>query len=430
MMSIGLLQKGRDMDSSAEEKSWENEEVIHSEGEVLIVDDEPEILDLMENLLDMEGFKVLRAESGEEALKIAKGKSLSVVISDYRMPGMNGIELISELNKSHKDVPMIIATGYADVNIAIEAINKGGAYKLFKKPWDPFDLLQEIKLAIEYSYSEKIRRELESELQKQNDILEVKVLQRTSELDKVIKELQEANDTISQSYLHLLQSDKLSTMGLMAGTIAHDIANPLTVVLSRARMILMKDDIEGSLAENLNIIVRNSLKIDRLITSITRFAKKSSTEFKHFNIEEVLQEVLLMFSKSIKMKTVVVEENYEKDSAYVWGEPNQLEQVFTNLIQNAVQAMDTNGKLIISTKSVDGFMRVTLEDSGPGIPEDKLDEIFEAFYTTKDEGTGLGLNICKRIIHEHSGEIRVVSELGKGTKFIIDLPVNPNGRKD
>ena len=204
---------------------------------------------------------------------------------------------------------------------------------------------------------------LTREGEKQNDILEVKVLQRTSEVDKVIKELQEANDTISQSYLHLLQSDKLSTMGLMAGTIAHDIANPLTVVLSRARMILMKDDIEDSLAENLNIIVRNSLKIDRLITSITRFAKKSSTEFKHFNIEEVLQEVLLMFSKSIKMKTVVVEENYEKDSAYVWGEPNQLEQVFTNLIQNAVQAMDTNGKLIISTKSVDGFMRVKLENS-------------------------------------------------------------------
>lgn len=429
-MSIELAQKEQFADTSVKDNLWVNEGVNQSDGEVLIVDDEPEILDLMENLLDMEGFGVLRAESGEEALKISKGKSLSVVISDYRMPGMNGIELITELKKTHIGVPMIIATGYADVNIAIEAINNGGAYKLFKKPWDPFDLLQEIKLAIEHSYSEKIRRELEAELQKQNDILEVKVLQRTSELDAVIKELQEANDTITQTYQHLLQSDKLATMGLMAGTVAHDIANPLTVVISRARMILMKEDIEESLANNLNIIVRNSLKIDRLITSITRFAKKSSMEFKHFNIEEVIQEVLLMFSKSIKMKTVLVEENYEENSVEVWGEPNQMEQVFTNLIQNAVQAMDLNGKLFINTKFIDGYLRVTLEDTGPGIPEDKLEDIFEAFYTTKDDGTGLGLNICKRIIHEHSGEIRVVSELGKGTKFTIDLPVNPNDRKD
>lgn len=429
-MSIELAQKEQLADTMVKDNSWVNEGVNQSDGEVLIVDDEPEILDLMENLLEMEGFGVLRAESGEEALKISKGKSLLVVISDYRMPGMNGIELITELKRTHIGVPMIIATGYADVNIAIEAINNGGAYKLFKKPWDPFDLLQEIKLAIEHSYSEKIRRELEAELQKQNEILEVKVLQRTSELDAVIKELQEANDTITQTYQHLLQSDKLATMGLMAGTVAHDIANPLTVVISRARMILMKEDIEESLANNLNIIVRNSLKIDRLITSITRFAKKSSMEFKHFNIEEVIQEVLLMFSKSIKMKTVLVEENYEENSVNVWGEPNQMEQVFTNLIQNAVQAMDLNGKLFINTKSIDGYLRVTLEDTGPGIPEDKLEDIFEAFYTTKDDGTGLGLNICKRIIHEHSGEIRVVSELGKGTKFTIDLPVNPNDRKD
>lgn len=429
-MSIELLQNKQYEDTSVEDNVRVNEEVIHSNGEVLIVDDEPEILDLMENLLEMEGFGVLRAESGEEALKIAKGKSLSVVISDYRMPGMNGIELITELNKSHSGVPMIIATGYADVNIAIEAINKGGAYKLFKKPWDPFDLVQEIKLAIEYSYSEKIRRELESELQNQNDILEVKVLQRTSELDKVIKELQEANDTITETYQHLLQSDKLATMGLMAGTVAHDIANPLTVVISRARMLLMKDDIEESLSENLNIIVRNSLKIDRLIRSITRFAKKSSMEFSHFNIEEVIQEVLLMFSKAIKMKTVEVEENYDQYSVNVWGEPNQLEQVFTNLVQNAIQAMDSNGKLSINTKSIRGYLRVTIEDTGPGIPKDKLDDIFEAFYTTKEEGTGLGLNICKRIIHEHSGEISVVSELGKGTIFTIDLPVSPDDRKE
>ena len=125
-----------------------------------------------------------------------------------------------------------------------------------------------------------------------------------------------------------------------------------------------------------------------------------------------------------------VEEKYEEKSVNVWGEPNQMEQVFTNLIQNAVQAMDLNGKLFINTKLVEGYLRVSLEDTGPGIPKDKLDDIFEAFYTTKDEGTGLGLNICKRIIHEHSGQIRVISELGKGTKFTIDLPVNPNGRKD
>ena len=405
------------------------EEVEQFESTILIVDDEEDILKLMKNLLEMKGYKALMAPDGETALKISKGVDLGAVISDYRMPGMNGVELLSRLREEHTDVPMILATAFADVNIVIEAINKGRAYKLIRKPWDPFDLQQEVKSAVEYSISEKRRKELEARLKEQNEILEERVLERTSELDKVIEELQAANDTISQTYQHLLQSDKLATMGLMAGTIAHDIANPLTVVLARARLLLMKGTLGDAESENLNIIIKNSQKIERLIFSITRFARKSSNEYTDIDLMEVLRESLLMLSKSLNVQSITLEEIYEMEEPIVWGEPNELEQVFTNLIQNALQAMETGGKLTIRVNLKDNFIRIIFEDTGPGIPEEKLNDIFEAFYTTKKEGTGLGLNICKRIIQEHSGKISVESKIGEGTKFVIDLPEHGNGRK-
>lgn len=405
------------------------EEVEQFESTILIVDDEEDILKLMKNLLEMEGYKALMAPDGETALKISKGVDLGAVISDYRMPGMNGVELLSRLREEHTDVPMILATAFADVNIVIEAINKGRAYKLIRKPWDPFDLQQEVKSAVEYSISERRRKELEVRLKEQNEILEERVLERTSKLDKVIEELQAANDTISQTYQHLLQSDKLATMGLMAGTIAHDIANPLTVVLARARLLLMKGTLGDAESNNLNIIIKNSQKIERLIFSITRFARKSSNEYTDIDLMEVLRESLLMLSKSLNVQSITLEEIYEIEEPIVWGEPNELEQVFTNLIQNALQAMETKGKLTIRVNLKDNFIRIIFEDTGPGIPEEKLDDIFEAFYTTKKEGTGLGLNICKRIIQEHSGKISVESKIGEGTKFVIDLPEHGNGRK-
>ena len=405
------------------------EEVEQFESTILIVDDEEDILKLMKNLLEMKGYKALMAPDGETALKISTGVDLGAVISDYRMPGMNGVELLSRLREEHTDVPMILATAFADVNIVIEAINKGRAYKLIRKPWDPFDLQQEVKSAVEYSISEKRRKELEARLKEQNEILEERVLERTSELDKVIEELQAANDTISQTYQHLLQSDKLATMGLMAGTIAHDIANPLTVVLARARLLLMKGTLGDAESENLNIIIKNSQKIERLIFSITRFARKSSNEYTDIDLMEVLRESLLMLSKSLNVQSITLEEIYEIEEPIVWGEPNELEQVFTNLIQNALQAMETGGKLTIRVNLKDNFIRITFEDTGPGIPVEKLSDIFEAFYTTKKEGTGLGLNICKRIIQEHSGKISVESKIGEGTKFVIDLPEHGNGRK-
>ena len=427
-MSIDILKRENEAINEAT-ADLKIEEVKHYKSTVLIVDDEEDILKLMENLLEMDGYKALMAPDGETALKISKGVDLGAVISDYRMPGMNGVELLSRLREEHADVPMILATGFADVNIVIEAVNKGRAYKLIRKPWDPFDLQQEVRSAVELSTSERKRKELESKLKEQNEILEEMVRERTSELDKVIEELRAANDTITETYQHLLQSDKLATMGLMAGTVAHDIANPLTVVLSRARLLLMKGTLGDDESDNMNIIIKNSQKIERLIFSITRFARKSSNEYTDINIIEVLRESLLMLSKSLNVHSITLEEIYEVEEPIVWGEPNELEQVFTNLIQNALQAMETRGKLTIRINLKDNFIRVILEDTGPGIPAEKLSDIFEAFYTTKKEGTGLGLNICKRIIQEHSGKISVESKIGKGTKFVIDLPEHKNGRK-
>ena len=133
-----------------------------------------------------------------------------------------------------------------------------------------------------------------------------------------------------------------------------------------------------------------------------------------------------MLSKSIKVNSIELNEKYKIEAPIVWGDPNKIEQVFTNIIQNALQAMQNNGRLDIEVIKIDKSIHVIISDSGPGIPKNKITEIFEAFYTTKEEGTGLGLNICKRIIEEHEGHINVESVLEEGTKFTIDLPLERN----
>lgn len=246
-----------------------------------------------------------------------------------------------------------------------------------------------------------------------------------SQLKEKITELEDANRKIEETYRHLAQAEKLSTIGLMAGTVAHDINNPLSVISGRVQLLLMKADPSSREAQVFQIIMDQVEWINTLIKSLSTYSRKSKGERQPTSLVPCIENALVLTQHLLDENGIQLERIFNRDLPDVLGNANELEQVFMNLIQNAVQAMKTGGKLTIEVSPDDmGQVCTRVSDTGVGIPERVLDKIFEPFYTTKEEGegTGLGLLICKRIVDGHHGTIEVMSEVGRGTTFLVKIP--------
>ncbi|MCF7802865.1 MAG: response regulator [Candidatus Marinimicrobia bacterium] len=397
---------------------------------ILFVDDEPIIRKIVRSLLKKQPYTVLLAESGEEGLKILKDKSVVLVISDYKMEGMDGIEFLSLVEKKYPDIIRMMVTGFANVNVMTDAINQGRIFKILQKPWDRNEFLDAVHGAFELSRSQNEQKNMERKYISHAREMEQRVRERTKELSLVINELQKRNEKLAATHQQLLQSDKMASLGLMAGTLAHDISNPLFVIQGNVEILSIRDYIQPADREILQKIKEQIRRIESLVQSIRNYSKKSAGNFEKLNLIDALEESFVLTRKMINVKNIEVVTHYPENIPYIYGNQNQIEQVFMNIIQNGVQAMEDDGTLTceiehVSFNGEDGPIpswQVTITDTGSGIPQEKLDEIFDAFYTTKDEGTGLGLNICYRIVEEHNGHIDVFSTIDKGTSFVMNYP--------
>lgn len=247
------------------------------------------------------------------------------------------------------------------------------------------------------------------------------------------EELAHLNAELREIYDQLIQSEKMSSLGLMAGAVAHDINNPLCVIMGHAQLLLMHKEKEDSEGSSLQAILNQTERIDRLVKSLKGYARKSEGGHAPTAISKCLEDALLLTEKHLYTNRVEVIKEVDRDLPQILGDGNKLEQVCMNVIQNAAQAMSDGGTLRIRASrngtGPDGRSTgivVRFEDNGPGIAEDTLDRIFQPFYTTKgpEEGTGLGLSICKRIMEEHGGRLDVESEVGAGATFSLWFPVD------
>ncbi|MCD6334562.1 MAG: response regulator [Candidatus Latescibacteria bacterium] len=250
------------------------------------------------------------------------------------------------------------------------------------------------------------------------------------------EELARVNEELRDIYNQLIQSEKMSSLGLMASTVAHDINNPLSVIMGHAQLLLMRKEKNEAEEKPVRAILNQAERIDRLVRSLKEYARKSEGAHVPTAISKCLENALLLTEKHLSTNSVEVILEVDRDLPRIMGDGNKLEQVCMNVIQNAAQAMSDGGTLRIRASGngtgPDGRSTgivVRFEDNGPGIPEDTLDRIFEPFFTTKgpEEGTGLGLSICKRIVEEHGGRLDVESEAGVGTAFSLWLPTDENG---
>ncbi|MBN3554126.1 PAS domain-containing protein [Fictibacillus nanhaiensis] len=225
----------------------------------------------------------------------------------------------------------------------------------------------------------------------------------------------------------LLKSEKVSLIGDLAAGIAHEIRNPLTSIAGLVQLINESDHEKNTFFKD--IILTEINRINFIVSELMVLAKPHAVYFSWFNIVDSIQNVIDLMQPEANLRNVII--SFEKaNMPLVYGEKNQLTQVIINMIKNAMEALPDGGEISLAATSVDGHVVLSVKDNGLGMTEEQQKRIGEPFYTTKFNGTGLGLMVCFKIIQNHGGSIVVDSKLNEGTSFMITLPVHATSEVD
>ncbi|MDI6828745.1 MAG: GAF domain-containing protein, partial [Armatimonadota bacterium] len=217
---------------------------------------------------------------------------------------------------------------------------------------------------------------------------------------------------------------ELAAVGQLAATIAHELRNPLSSIKGAAQFLRKEYEDHSAIKEFLDIIIDEVNVLSKITTEFLDFARPTKLNLREMDINDVVFRTLQFMQLEMTKQNVQVHQVFAYDLPRILADDKQLEQVLRNIFLNALQAMPEGGSLYVSTGPCDGAVRITITDTGTGIPEDKIDKIFVPFFTTKTKGTGLGLSIVQKIVENHGGTIRVQSKVGEGTTFEIRLPVS------
>ncbi|WP_433749147.1 PAS domain S-box protein [Falsibacillus pallidus] len=222
----------------------------------------------------------------------------------------------------------------------------------------------------------------------------------------------------------LRKSDTLNVVGELAAGIAHEIRNPMTALKGFIQLLENSmDEPDGGQEMYFNVISSELKRIESIITEFLVLAKPQAIHYLEYDVRKIMTDTIELLNAQALMHGVEFEVNLEDNLPSTFCEPNQLKQVFINIIKNAIEVMPKGGTITINMLKADQeAIKISIKDEGSGIPHDKIKKLGEPFYTTKDRGTGLGLMVSFKIIKEHKGNVEVESELGKGTTFHITLP--------
>jgi signal transduction histidine kinase len=233
-------------------------------------------------------------------------------------------------------------------------------------------------------------------------------------------------DELSRTQAQLIHSEKLASLGVLAGGVAHEINNPLMVILGRTELMLMDEVITADMKRNLDTICNETERIARIVQNLLTFSRKSRQEkIEKVDVNEALDRTLMLSEHQLTVGNVKVHKEIDGNLPQIDANAGQLQQVFMNLIINAHHAMPAGGELTVRTGTIpDDRVFIEITDTGCGIAPEDINRIFDPFFTTKEEGkgTGLGLAVSRNIIENHGGDIGVRSALGLGTTFRVILP--------
>lgn len=258
-------------------------------------------------------------------------------------------------------------------------------------------------------------KQARSELQGMNERLEQQVEDRTTAL--------------KSAQAQLVQSEKMSSLGKLAASVAHEINNPLAGILTYAKLLIrmheegeMTEKVRATCVRNLRLVQRETERCSAIVRNLLDFARQRPPALKDLDVSTVVEEALSLLSHRLLMQNVSLEKALPP-LPLVRADFGQLRQSIVNIALNACEAMTNGGQLRVATRAAGTQIEVEVADTGPGIPPEHLSRILDPFFTTKEKGTGLGLSVVYGIIERHGGTLDVTSEVGKGTTVVIKLPV-------
>ncbi|NEQ41384.1 MAG: hybrid sensor histidine kinase/response regulator [Okeania sp. SIO3I5] len=424
---------------------------ISNKSTILVIDDNPTNLSLAANALEDKGFNVLIASDSLSGIKRAKFACPDLILLDILMPEIDGFETCRRLktDEKTKNIPVIFMTALSDSEYKVKGFEVG-AVDYVTKPIQISELLARVNLHIQlYFLSQKLEQQVE---------------ERTKKLNRALQELQ-------KSQLQLVQSEKMSSLGLLLAGITHEIKNPLGFIAGNlehtevaveglieylklyqetfpvsGKIIQEKaEEIEleyllNDLPKMLSSMKQGIEKIQEISRSMQRLSRRDKKKKVTFNLHDGIDSTLMILKYRLRANEyrsgINVIKNYG-NIPKILGFPGQLNQVFMNLIANAIDVFDEvtdeekkseNFTIKISTEiSLDSQeVMIKIQDNGPGISEEIKSQIFDNLFTTKEagKGTGLGLSISQQIVEEkHQGKIFCESKLDQGTIFTIILPI-------
>lgn len=257
----------------------------------------------------------------------------------------------------------------------------------------------------------------EAEIQAFNRTLEEKVQQRTAQLEEKSHQLLLAEK-------ELARTERLAELGMLSAGVAHEINNPLAIIRGNAELLQMELPQGADGQEELSEVLTQVGRINRIVGSLLTLARQEQRQISRFPLTPLLDEILDQIGHQIPLEGYRIERSYRDQQLHLQADREQLRQVFTNLILNGLQAMEGGGRLTISAGTSQGMQVITVTDSGPGLTPEQQERLFTPFYTTKQNGTGLGLAVSWGIVRNHGGSIEVHSAPGQGSGFAVKLPTS------
>ena len=240
-----------------------------------------------------------------------------------------------------------------------------------------------------------------------------------------LKERLEMERRLKATQEQLLQSEKLAAMGRLTSQIAHELNNPLYGIMNTLELMKTEISPDNNRRKILEMALSETFRLSELLHKMLSFSKPDQKEKQPVDINTIIDEILLLHAKQFRENNIIISSELADGLPSALASKNQLRQVFLNMFHNAGDAMPDGGTLIVKTGADDRRITIDIVDTGTGIKEENISNIFDAFFTTKSsvKGVGLGLSVCYGFILEHGGDIEVTSEIGVGTCFTITLPI-------
>ncbi len=393
--------------------------------DILVVDDLPDNLRLLLNIFSENGYSTRLATSGELALTSIQAKLPDLILLDIQMPGMNGFELCKKLKSAPhtKEIPIIFISALDDIDNKIRGFQDGGV-DFIAKPFKSEEVLVRVKTQLHSRYLQKM---LESEVEKRKQV-EV-------DLRNLNQQLKESNEHLEAAKSELEEANSIQSK--FSSIIGHDVRGAFSGLFGMTQL----------LQENLHKYDRSKIecmvgklrigteKVYTLLDNLLNWARYKSNlieyEPKEFSLSTLAEQNLFLFKLHAEQKNISIQNDIDQALNTVFADPNIVNILIQNLLSNAIKFTEKGGEITISnTRRDDRWQTVSIADNGVGMSQTEIENLFDLDKkrtkngTAGEQGTGMGLILCKELISKHQGSIAVESQVGKGTTFSITLPLS------